>query len=250
MCTVTFIPHRKGYSLGMNRDERTTRASASPPAVFEHRGIASIYPRDAAGGTWIAANGWGIAFTLLNWNDTEALYAKVHSRGSVIPALINCSDSQAAKFALCKLSLEGVLPFTLLGFFPEEEVLLLWRWNQNSLECQFVSWELRQWCSSSLSDAQASQRRGATFALALGESDVGSRPWLRKLHGSHVRGDRAFSTCVHRGDVETVSYTKLTCTDRRVECEYLIGSPCQVGASAYCVSITRSRLSPNYKLFG
>jgi hypothetical protein len=245
MCTVTFIPHREGYRLGMNRDERTSRAIASPPAVLEHRGIDSIYPRDAEGGTWIAANGWGIAFTLLNWNDTEALHAKVHSRGSVIPVVIESRDSQVAQSALTNFSLEGVLPFTLLGFFPNEEVVLLWRWNQNSLKSQSISWELRQWCSSSLSDAQASQQRGTTLALALREGDTGSRPWLRKLHGSHVPGDRAFSTCVHRGDVETVSYTELTCTDRRVECEYVIGSPCQVAATAHCVSITRSRLSPD-----
>ena len=241
MCTVTFIPHRGGYRLGMNRDECTSRPIASPPAVFELHGIDSIYPRDTEGGTWIAANGWGISFTLLNWNDTKALHAKVHSRGSVIPVRIESRDSHAAQSALCNFSLEGVLPFTLLGFFPEEEVLLLWRWNQYSLESQSISWELRQWCSSSLSDAQASQQRGTTLALALRESNTGSRPWLRKLHGSHVRGDRAFSTCVHRGDVETVSYTELTCTDGRVECEYVMGSPCQVGASAHCVSITRLR---------
>ncbi len=249
MCTVTFIPHREGYRLAMNRDERTSRAIASPPAVFQHRGIVSIYPRDAEGGTWIAANGWGIAFALLNWNDTETLHAKVHSRGSVIPALIDATDSQAAQFALCNLSLEGILPFTLLGLFPEEEALLLWRWNQSSLESQSISWELRQWCSSSLSDAQAAQRRGTTFALALRKSDTGSQRWLRTLHGSHVPGDRAFSTCVHRGDIETVSYTELTCTDRRVECEYVVGSPCAVGASAYYLSVTRSRLSLNSKQF-
>jgi hypothetical protein len=81
-------------------------------------------------------------------------------------------------------------------------------------------------------DAQAEQRRGTTLALALRESDTGSQRWLRKLHGSRVPGDRAFSTCVHREDVETVSYTELTCTDRRVECEYVVGSPCAVGASA------------------
>src|SRR5262250_1846376 len=126
MCTVTFIPHREGYRLAMNRDERMSRAVASPPAVFQHRGIDSIYPRDAEGGTWIAANGWGIAFTLLNWNDTEALHAKVHSRGSVIPALIGSTDSQTAQSAFHSLNLERVLPFTLIGFFPEEKIVVVW----------------------------------------------------------------------------------------------------------------------------
>jgi len=242
MCTVTFIPQREGYRLGMNRDERTSRATASAPAVFEHRGVESIYPRDAEGGTWIAANGWGIAFALLNWNDTEALHTKIRSRGSVIPALIDASDSQTAQFALCDLSLEGILPFTLLGFFPEEEVLLLWRWNQSSLESQSISWKLHQWCSSSLSDAQASLRRGEALALALRESHTGSQPWLRKLHGSHVPGDRAFSTCVHREDVETVSYTELLCAPRRVQCHYRPGAACRSEAGLHSIGIGRSSM--------
>jgi hypothetical protein len=245
MCTVTFIPQREGYRLGMNRDERTSRAIASLPAVFKHRGVESIYPHDAEGGTWIAANGWGNAFTLLNWNDTETLHAKAHSRGSLIPALIHSSDSRAAQFTFHNFNLEGVLPFTLLGFFPEEELVLAWRWNQSWVASQSISWEMHQWCSSSLSDAQASIRRGQALALALRERDTGSRLWFRKLHGSHVPGDRAFSACVHRGDVETVSYAELNCTYRRVECEYIVGSPCQVGASVHGVSITRSLLSPN-----
>jgi hypothetical protein len=245
MCTVTFIPHREGYHLAMNRDERKSSAIASLPALFEHSGVGSIYPCDTEGGTWIAANGRGIAFTLLNWNEVEALHAKVHSRGKVIPALIGSTDSQAAQSAFRGLNLEGVLPFTLIGFFPEEKVVVVWRWNQVSLESESMPWETRQWCSSSLSDTQASLRRGRALALALRESDTGSRPWLRRLHRSHVPGDRPFSTCVHRGDVETVSYTALSCTDRRVRCEYVVGSPCRVGATMHCVSIARALLPVN-----
>ena len=240
MCTVTFSPNRNGYRIGMNRDERTVRPVASLPAVYEQGGIESIYPRDSEGGTWIGVNSVGNAFALLNWNDTEALQAKVHSRGSVIPAIIGSADSHVAQSTLFSLNLRGTLPFTLLGFFPQEEVLLAWRWNQGSVQGELLPWKLRQWCSSSLSDAQAALRRGESLALALREGDTGSREWFRKLHGSHEPGDRAFSTCVHRGDVETVSYTELTCMDRCVECEYVVGSPCQVGATAHSVMMPRT----------
>jgi uncharacterized protein with NRDE domain len=117
MCTVTFIPQRHGYRLAMNRDEGIYRPIVGLPAVFEHDSKESIYPRDAEGGTWIAANGRGIAFTLLNWNHTEALHPKVHSRGNVIPALLGSSNSQAAQSAFCNFNLEGVLRFTFVGFF-------------------------------------------------------------------------------------------------------------------------------------
>lgn len=240
MCTVTFIPNRNGYRIGMNRDERTVRPVASLPAVYEQGSIESIYPRDFEGGTWIGVNSVGNAFALLNWNDTEALEAKVHSRGSAVPAIIGSADSHVAQSTLFSLNLRGILPFTLLGFFPQEEELLVWRWNQRSLQSEFVSWQMRQWCSSSLSDSQASVRRGEVLALALRTRDTDSREWFRKLHGSHLPGDPAFSICVHRGDVETVSYTELTCTDRHVECEYVGGSPCQVGATAHSVMMPRT----------
>ncbi len=243
MCTVTFIPGRDGYRIGMNRDERTSRPAASLPAIYEQGAIESIYPRDSEGGTWIGVNSVGNGFALLNWNDVPTLHAKLHTRGSLIPELIGSTDPAGAQSSLRSLDLQGILPFTLLGFFPEEKVALVWRWNQASLRSEFVPWQTRQWCSSSASDAQASRQRGKTLALALRESDIDSREWLRKLHGSHVAGDRAFSTCVHRGDVETVSYTELTCTDRHNECEYVVGSPCQAGAAMRCISVPRTRVA-------
>lgn len=240
MCTVTFIPGGDGYRIGMNRDERTSRPGASLPAVFEQGSIGSIYPRDVEGGTWIGVNSVGNGFALLNWNDIPTLHAKLRTRGSVIPAVIGSTDPADAQSSLCSLNLQGILPFTLLGFFPKEKVVLVWRWNQGSLQSEVVPWKMRQWCSSSLSDAQASQRRGISLALASRESDTGSSAWLRRLHGSHMPRDRAFSTCVHRGNVETVSYTELTCTDRHIKCEYVVGSPCRVGAVVHCVSIPRT----------
>ena len=58
----------------------------------EFDGTRAIYPNDGIGGTWFATNEYGVAFALLNWNDTaphRRLNAKTRSRGRVIPALID-----------------------------------------------------------------------------------------------------------------------------------------------------------------
>src|SRR5215471_18279185 len=156
MCTVTFVPRGDGFYLAMNRDERIERPSASPPVVFQQGSVETIYPLDSEGGTWIAANSNRVAFTLLNWNDAQILREKCRTRGNVVPAVINSNCSQVAQSTLCQLDLEGILPFRLVGFFSAEKGVIEWRWDQKSLERKSIPWAMRQWCSSSVSDAKAS----------------------------------------------------------------------------------------------
>jgi hypothetical protein len=67
MCTVTWTRDGKEYELFMNRDELHSRGSASPPEVRRRKGVKVIAPIDAdGGGTWIAANEWGLTICLLN----------------------------------------------------------------------------------------------------------------------------------------------------------------------------------------
>ena len=239
MCTLTFIPDRNGYMLAMNRDERISRGISDPPAVTQHGGIEAVYPRDIEGGTWIAVSGRGTVFALLNWNDIPVLHNKTRSRGSLIPTLISCVSSHGAHAMFKHLELQGILPFRLVGIFPDEEEVSEWRWDQASLECERFAWRPRQWCSSSLSDRNASRCRRAAYARDQEEADAGSIEWLRRLHASHDPGHGPFSTCVHRQDVQTVSYTEIICTPEEVRCNYLAGSPCQSEGTEHSVSIGR-----------
>ncbi|PYV71443.1 MAG: hypothetical protein DMG97_16185 [Acidobacteria bacterium] len=239
MCTVTFIPRREGYLLAMNRDERITRGQATPPTVLEIRSVQVLYPRDVQGGTWIAASSRGIAFALLNWNDARVVQPKNYSRGCVIPALIGCSSVRNADATLNRFDFQGILPFKLIGFFPSEKQIAEWRWDQDSLIRESFAWDSRQWCSSSLSDAQATVRRGLAYTRAQDEDDVNSVVWLRRLHACHDQENPPFSTCVHRSDVETVSYTELNCTPHRVQCHYIVRSPCGGEAGLHSVAIRR-----------
>jgi len=241
MCTVTFVPRNDGFYVAMNRDERIARPSASPPALFGQGLAESIYPLDSEGGTWIAANRTGVAFALLNWNDTQVLYQKNLTRGSVIPALLRSASDHAAESALRRLDLDGVLPFRLVGIFPAEETVMEWRWDQRSIQRDAFSWTLRQWCSSSLSDETATATRKQVLEQKLRECHAGSLTWLRQLHSSHNAEDLIFDYCVHRDSVETVSYTELVCSGARISCGYLAGSPCRSGVIQHTVPMQLAR---------
>ena len=237
MCTVTFIPRNDGFYLAMNRDERIARSSASPPAVFGEELVESIYPLDGEKGTWIAANRIGVAFALLNWNDTQVLHQKNRTRGSVIPALLGSACDHATESALRQLDLDGVLPFRLVGIFPADESVIEWGWDQRSIQRNTFPWTTRQWCSSSLSDATATATRKQALEQKLTECHAGSLTWLRQLHSSHDDSRLAFSHCVHRQEVETVSYTELVCSGQGIECNYLGGSPCKTNLIWHSVSL-------------
>ena len=223
----------------MNRDEKITRGHACSPAVNRNGTRRVVYPTDVEGGTWIAASDSGIAFALLNWNDAHRLHPQTNTRGNVIPAVITAASSQNADATLKHLDLAGILPFRLVGVFPAEKRIVEWRWNQNLLQHEAFAWYQRQWCSSSLSDAKATKRRGFSFARALGEADKGTITWLRRLHASHDDEERPLSTCVHRSDVKTLSYTEFSCTADAVHCDHLAGSPCSPANAMQSFSLIR-----------
>jgi hypothetical protein len=239
MCTLTFLPKENGYYLAMNRDERIARGVGSPPERVDLAGVKAVFPRDTEGGTWIAANDRGIAFALLNWNDVANSAGKLRSRGVVIPALLTSTSNREAHATFSQLDLRGLLPFRLIGIFPEEKQADEWRWDQTSLSYTSHSWNSRNWFSSSLSDENASLQRGAACQNAWNQADAGSLPWLRRLHASHDAATGPFSICVHRESVKTLSYTEFTCTETQMLCNYFPGSPCAMAAPTSCMELRR-----------
>jgi Transport and Golgi organisation 2 len=230
MCTLTVITRANGYLLAMNRDEKIARGAGTSPQAHESDGSIAVYPGDGAGGTWIAANEYGITLALLNWNDVVPTAGKARSRGQLIPSLIGSRSTSELQTGFNVLNLNGILPFGLVGVFPSEMTMGEWRWNSVQLEFRLHAWDSRHWFSSSLSDRQAEALRGSACHDTQREPDAGSAPWLRRLHRSHVGGPGPFSLCVHRDDVQTLSYTEVTCTPETVAFEHFRGSPCRVGS--------------------
>jgi hypothetical protein len=215
----------------MNRDELLTRAMADPPQVFRWGTTAAIYPHEAEGGTWLAANEYGITLAVLNWDDVAKLVrvGKQKSRGLVIPALIASPGAVEVSETLRSHSLAGTLPFCLVGVFAREQEVREWRWDGQRLAQNRHSWSARHWFSSGRSDEAAQKQRGATFDAARKDADADSIDWLRRLHGSHVPEPGPFSVCVHRDDAATVSYSEVVCGRDEVSFSYQAGHPCGGG---------------------
>jgi hypothetical protein len=214
--------------MAMNRDEKVTRGAGTPAEIHEFGNTRAVYPNDGDGGTWIAANEYGIAFALLNWNNIapHGIGTKTGSRGRVIPSLIDSRSLLGLRELLGASNFRGMMPFRLVGVFPSEREIWEWRWNATQLESQVHEWKAGHWFSSSLSDDRAETLRGLACRDAQHDSDAGSVPWLRRLHASHIGGLGPFSLCVHREDVKTLSYSEVIVTPRQIQMSHFRGSPC------------------------
>lgn len=233
MCTVTFIARQKGYCLGMNRDEKLTRPTGLLPKKKKVNGRAVISPSEPGGGTWIAVNDNGVTLALINWYSiTARVGGKAVSRGEVVNSVSAAISPDVADAALDELPLNRINPFRLIGVYPATEEIAEWRWNLKQLVRKNHRWKSQQWISSGFDEATAQSVRGKTFQRAERQHSAGSLDWLRRLHRSHSPQAGPFSTCMHRADAATVSYTEVTVSSRRATMRYHTGAPCQGAACA------------------
>lgn len=227
MCTVTFIARRNGYLLGMNRDEKLDRAIALPPRQFclENRKV--ICPSEPGGGTWIGVNDAGSTLALINWYSVPGRASgNAVSRGEVVRLALPSDSVCSVERALARLPLEGVNPFRLLGVFPADRHLIEWRWNSTRLDRLEHRWQTGTWISSGFDEPGAQLARERTFRESLREPSATSVEWLRRLHGSHTPVRGPYSTCMHRGDAATVSYTEILVSPGTARVRYRAGAPC------------------------
>ena len=233
MCTVSFIARRQGYLLGMNRDEQLTRAKGLPPALRNVDGVRILCPSEPAGGTWIALNDTGVTFALINWYSIRARVAgQARSRGEVINSVSPAGSPAVADARLARLAIDQINPFRLIGVFPVTREIVEWRWNLKQLARQNHCWETQQWISSGFDEPTAQRVRGKTFQRAARQHAAGSLDWLRRLHRSHSPHVGPFSTCMHRADAATVSYTGVTVSSRHATMRYHAVAPCQSPTSS------------------
>ncbi len=211
MCTVTFIARKRGYALGMNRDERLTRVPGLPPAERRIENRRVIFPSEPGGGTWIALNETGVTFALINWYSIPTrVKGAATTRGEIVAAVSSLADEARAATRLQELPLKRINPFRLIGFFPTTQQVVEWRWDLSRLTATRHRWKTQQWISSGFDEPTAQRGRSKTLRQALRQHSVGSLDWLRRLHRSHAPQVGPFSICMHRADAATVSYTEIT----------------------------------------
>ncbi len=227
MCTVTFWPKKRGYLLGMNRDEQRTRPLGLPPVESEAEGLKVVHPSEPAGGTWISVNQLGATIALINWYSIPGrAKGTAVSRGRVVLATCAAKSSEDVATRLAGLPLAEMNPFRLIGVFEDEQAAFEWRWDRETLSARRHPWEPRQWISSGHDEPGAQPVRSGVFATARLESDAGSTAWLRRLHSSHLPERGPFSTCMHRADAVTVSYTEVETGDAEPTMFHAGHSPC------------------------
>lgn len=229
MCTVTFLPRPRGYALAMNRDEQLTRVPGLPPAKFTINGRIVLAPSEPAGGTWIGVNDHGVTLALINWYSVAArVQGEARSRGLVVGATGAASTPEQVAAELAGLPLERIKPYRLIGVFPTAKVIAEWRWDLKQLVRRDHPWQPQQWISSGFDELAAQRVRGQTFRRARQQKSAGTLDWLRRLHRSHAPQAGPFSTCMHRADAATVSYTEVSVSSTQAVLGYQDAAPCKL----------------------
>ncbi len=247
MCTISFIPKRRGYTLAMNRDENINRVSGVPPALRVLNGVQVLCPSEPGGGTWIAVNETGATFALVNWYSvTPRVRTRAVSRGEIVAGVAALPSGEAVTTAFKTAPLQRVNPFRLMAVFPERREVVEWCWNLSRLVCRRKTWEAQQWISSGFDEPTAQNVRSQTFRRARRQRTARSVEWLRRLHRSHSPHTGAFSICMHRSDAKTVSYTEVRVSSHAAKMYYYDGAPCEAGAlSSYFLQLRQPGRNPD-----
>ncbi len=241
MCSLTFIPLPDGYVLGMNRDEQRTRPLALPPEIHpadSTKPLATLYPAEPSGGTWIGVNQSGVTLALLNWYSAPQPTGPVCSRGKLIPQLLQLTLDYGNAFLRRELTTAPTAPFRLFAIpppsphFPGRPVLLQWQWDGTLLNLLTHPWETQAWFSSGYDETAANYHRSEIFSTHLAQvsqpfSLDSALTFLRRVHSCHLPERGPNSICMHRADAQTVSYTEIVTNPIAASMRYTPGPPCE-----------------------
>src|SRR5204862_2558601 len=126
--------------------------------------------------------------------------------------------------------------------FPMTDEIVEWRWNLKQLVRKNHRWKSQQWISSGFDEPTAQRVRGKMFQQAGCQHSAGSLDWLRRLHRSHSPQAGPFSTCMHRADAATVSYTEVQVVRRSSTIQHICSAPCKSQVSEIPPGLTLRRL--------
>jgi hypothetical protein len=220
MCTVSWVHGDGGFDLLCNRDEKHTRARAADPWVVSRGGVRYVAPVDGeCGGTWISVNEFGVAICLLNGGTGRSGRT---SRGRVVPALADsrCVDEAARR--LSAMNLDAFAPFVIAALAPGQSVVVDWDGEQRHVDPRP---EPRMpLTSSSFEPETVRERRRAEFERVAATVNVES---LHSFHMSHGQQRGPYSTCMHRADAQSVSFSWVKVGKRGIDFLYSPDAPCQ-----------------------
>lgn len=268
MCTVTIVSSagedrtNRSFRLACNRDESRSRPPADPPEIRTipggkrtvPGGRRALMPVDpVGGGTWIAANDAGVAFTLLNVYETAGASGKApgaRSRGLIIPELLPCADLPEAIAALAAIDGSDFSPFRIV--MTDGVGVADARWvnvpgGAHDGAPDGARWEIAVeafegrgmiFTSSGLGDAVVRGPRTGLFRSVMRRAK--SAVEAQDAFHRHSWPDRPeISVCMRRDDARTVSCTVVESDARAVRMIYCPEAP-DSGAERTQLALPRS----------
>jgi hypothetical protein len=226
VCTVSWVQQPGGYHLLCNRDEKRTRGTAFAPRAVEIGGVRYIAPIDRdGGGTWLATNEYGVSLCLLNGQPGFESAGPRRSRGLVIRELAWASSAGECALWTQQLDLRPFSPFSLVILEPGRPAIVA-QWDGSELLIDPAGDAHMPLTSSSYDPAGVRRSRLNEFASRMGPARPLNPALLYWFHSSHGASPDAYSTCMHRPDAETVSFSWVVVTRDESRFLYLPGPPC------------------------
>jgi len=213
-----------------NRDEKLTRKPALEPRLAVRNGTRFLAPVDGDfGGTWIATNEFGVSVCLLNGaNRTGAEIhssAPLRSRGLLLLDLIPLPSVAVMCNRLREIELSPFAPFTLAALEPGHPAAVL-KWDGSVKTLLFEDADRFMLTSSSFDSDKVRRSRYEEYSH-VEYSHVHDVEGLVAFHRSHAPARSAYSTCMHRADAETVSFSWIQVSREETDFFYAPGAPCE-----------------------
>lgn len=250
MCTLSWLDRTDGYQLFCNRDERHARLPASAPAVRRRGQTRYIAPLDGnCAGTWLAVNEFGLSLCLLNGPEAPP-QQRAHdatdcasSRGHLVLDLIEASSARLAAQRLESMTLARFRPFLLAVLDPAGPALRA-SWCDSRLQLSHGVLPNPLISSSFDTDEVRSNRTRVFQRLQRAERWKDPVQLHRAFHESHEPVAGPLSTCMHRDEAGTVSFSWIEVERRLARFHYVPHPPCQ-GLPSHAPMVLERRAAPD-----
>lgn len=227
MCTVSFIPLKKGgFVLTSNRDEKAFRPTV-PPQLYELGETKVGFPKDEkAGGSWIAANEKGRLCCLLNGAFAAHKKEPHHtlSRGNI---LVKLTASPLSPFDFYEeIKLEKVEPFTIVTIETGAlEIVHFSEFIWDGVKKHFRALNPDKpsiWSSVTLYNEAHRNLRRQWFSRFIAEKNGSiSTESILDFHAGKHTTDQSINTIMEReGGLKTVSITQVVSDYEKFRMDY------------------------------
>ena len=220
MCTVTYIPTRKGFYLTSNRDEHVNRGQAIYPKEYVSGNAKLLYPKDPdKNGSWIAAKNNGDVLVLLNGafvkHTAQPNYRK--SRGIILMEIIN---AESPIHFYNEMNLDEIEPFTLV--LCAAGVLYECRWDGAKKHIAALNKNMAYiWSSATLYDKMAAAKRNSWFNDWRRSDYPKTTEGIINFHRFGGEGDQKDGLVINRDEkMKTMSITNIRVTENKIVMNY------------------------------